>query len=229
MEKAPATKWQALVQDAFTAANHLVAGVQQIVVHNDWGVVSDERVALADQLADLGIVDLARKIAPPADCVRDLDGFDAAHKAYPEGALSGTTRASHEVLSELREAADAVMRSKPRCRLELGRKVNVACVVGLYKKIRNACSRPDPHAADLYSHIWPQLAPIEPWFLAMEVGYQGAIGDSEFGGRPGTFIVEPGFIAELLECAGPEWREAIAADVIALNSVRAKPEGGAVF
>jgi hypothetical protein len=228
-EKVPATDWQRLIQETDVAANHLIDAVQQVLAYDACDLVHDERVALADQLADLGFVEFARKIAPVPDCVRDLERFDAAHKAYPEEALRGTTRASPEVVGELRAASDTVMKSKPRCRLELGRKVKVACVVGLYKKIRNACGRPDPYAANLYSHFWPQLVPIEPWVLAMEVGYQSSIGDSEFSGRAGNFIADPSLIEELLECAGPEWRGAIAADLAALNSVLAKPKGGAVL
>lgn len=229
MEKAPATKWQELVQDVSAAANHLVAGIEQIIAYNDWDVVPDERVAISDQLANMGLVELARKIVPAPDSVRDFERFDDAYVAYPKGVLGGTLTASSEVVGELRAAKGAVLKTSPRCRLELGRKVKVGCIVGLHNKIRNACPRPDPYAVHLYNHFWSQLSEIEPWFLAERVGYYPWPGECEFGFRGGNFIVSPGFIEELLECAGPEWQAAIAADVAALERARAIADGEAVL
>lgn len=160
------------------------------------------------------------------DRVLEFERFEAAWKAYLLGALDGAIIVSSEVVGELCAASDAVLGTKPRCRLGLGRKVKIGCIVGLHNKIRNACPRPDPYATNLYKHFWSLLAPIEDWYLAQAAGYWTSFEESEFGVRGGNFIVDPGLIDELLEDAGPDWQAAIAAAVTALNTTRMEAFSG---
>lgn len=152
-------------------------------------------------------------------CVRQLERCDAAYSAYkPRQALAGTAAPSAEARVALRAAIKAVLQAKPHCPLELGRKVKVACIVGIHARIKRKCPNPEPYAANLYDHYWTKLSAIEPWYLAMAAGYRHSLDDFEFCVRGGKFVVEPGLIAELLEFAGPAWQAEIAADVMRLNA-----------
>lgn len=152
-------------------------------------------------------------------CDRDLEKFDAAYRAYePRGILGGTASPSAEARHALHAAVRAVVKARPRCPLELGRKVKVGCVLGIHARIKRGSPQPDPYAVDLYDHFWAELSAIEPWFLARATGYIYSSDECEFGHRGGNFIADPGFIDELLEFAGPAWRAVIAADVMRLNA-----------
>lgn len=224
-QKPPATHWQGLVQEVSAAAHHLVTSVEQIVAYNDWDLVPDEKVAVSDSIRELAtssgqtwLSELAAKIAAAPDCARQLERVKKAYSAYqPEMVLGGQAAPTAVVRDELRAALKAVQVARPRCPVELGGKIKVACIVGIQASVRQACPKPDPHAASLYRHFWARLEPIEPWFLSMAMGYNYSPGECEFGYRGGNFFVEPGFISELLEFAGPAWRAELAADVARLN------------
>lgn len=153
-------------------------------------------------------------------CVRELEKFDTAYGTYePRLAFAGTASPSADARYLVRAAVQAVLKARPGGALELGRKVKIACVIGIHARIRRACPRPDPIAASLYDYLWTELSPIEPWYLAQASGYHYSFVECEFGPRGGNFIADPSFIRELLRSAGPAWEAAIEADVTRLNAV----------